>query len=288
MDQELNMMVQGCTRCQEMRGETPKVPLEPWRWPSRPWTRIHLDYAGPFMNHMFLIIVDAHSKWVEIFKTKSSSTFTTIDCLRQTFARYGIPTTIVSDNGPCFSSQEFENFIQSNGISHVKTAPYHPQSNGLAEKMVQTFKNSMKKQPEESIDVKLARFLLTYRSTPHSSTNKTPAELFFGRQVRTVLDLLHPNLRDSVVQKQTKQKHYFDRTTKDKVFTTGDPVYVRNFSRQSPSPAWIPGVVHKQVGESTFVVRLVDSSIYVKRHKRQVKPRIECIPQFEVGGNIKP
>ena len=180
LDQELNTMVQSCTKCQELQGETAKVPLEPWKWPSRPWTRIHIDYAGPFLNHMFLIIVDAHSKWVEVFKTNSSSTATTIAYLRQTFARFGMPTTIVSDNGPSFSSKEFEEFVLSNGISHVTTAPYHPQSNGLAEKMVQTFKNSLKKQEDGSLDVKMARFLISYRSTPHSSTGKTPAELLFG------------------------------------------------------------------------------------------------------------
>ena len=92
----------------------------------------------------------------------SSTSLVTIQLLRNTFARFGIPQIIVTDNGTCFTSVEFENFMKTNGISHITTAPYHPQSNGLAERMVQTFKNGMKKFKEGSIDLKLTRFLLSY------------------------------------------------------------------------------------------------------------------------------
>ena len=91
------------------------------------------------MNSMFTLIIDGHSKWVEIFKTSSTTSAATIQLLRSTFARFSIPQTIVSDNGSCFTSSEFEEFLKLNGIAHLLTAPYHPQSNGLAERMVQAF-----------------------------------------------------------------------------------------------------------------------------------------------------
>ena len=162
LDIELEKMVKTCEHCQETKPDSPRVPLEPWKWPSRPWSRVYVDYAGPFLNSMFFIVVDAHSKWVEIFKTRGSDAATTINCLRSTFARFGLPSMVVSDNGPCFTSRDFKKFLQWNGVTHVTSAPYHPQSNGLAEKMVQTFKNSMKRQSEGSVELKLTRFLMSY------------------------------------------------------------------------------------------------------------------------------
>ena len=96
------------------------------------------------------------------------------------FTRYGLPRTLVSDNGTCFTSQEFEDFLKANGIQHIKTAPYHPQSNRLVERMVQTFKKGMKKIASGAIDTKLAQFLFSYRITPHSTTGQSPADLMFG------------------------------------------------------------------------------------------------------------
>ena len=88
--------------------------------------------------------MESHTKWVEIFQVPSTSSTVTIQCLQTTFARFGLPQTIVSDNGSSFTSTEFQKFVKVNGINHVLTAPYQPQALGLAERMVQTFKNSLK------------------------------------------------------------------------------------------------------------------------------------------------
>ncbi len=81
-----------------------------------------------------------------------------------------------------FTSSEFAEFLKSNGVRHVRTPPYHPASNGLAERAVQTFKAGMKKLQEGSLETKILRFLFNYRLTPHSSTGVSPAELMFGRK----------------------------------------------------------------------------------------------------------
>ena len=69
MDNELEEKVGKCQKCQLSRHLPPKVPLHPWEWPQHPWARIHVDYAGPFMGKMFLLVVDAHSKWMEVAVT---------------------------------------------------------------------------------------------------------------------------------------------------------------------------------------------------------------------------
>ncbi len=83
---------------------------------------------------MFLVVVDAHSKWPEVIQMSSTTSQNTIEALQALFARYGLPEQIVSDNGAQFTSQEFSDFVQANGIRHVRSAPYHPSTNGQAER----------------------------------------------------------------------------------------------------------------------------------------------------------
>ena len=161
-----------------------------WSWARKLWSRLHLDYAGPIENKMFLILVDSHTKWMEIFPTKTATSTATITKLRWTFARYGLPQTIVTDNGTCFTSEEFESFLKSLGIQHITTAPYHPQSNGMAERCIQIFKKNMNKITSGTLDERLSTILFTYHTTPQSTTGETPAELMFGRRIRTKFDFL--------------------------------------------------------------------------------------------------
>ena len=97
---------------------------------TRPWQRVHVDFAGPFQGKMFLLVVDAHSKWPEVVNMTTTSAQCTIEELRRMFASYGIPEQLVSDNGPQFVSGCFEEFMKMNGVKHIKCTPYHPSSNG--------------------------------------------------------------------------------------------------------------------------------------------------------------
>ena len=143
MDKEIEEFVGSCSNCQEHRHSPPVAPLHPWEWPSEPWSRLHLDYAGPFKGHMYLIIVDANSKWLDAIVMSSITASRTIEKLRQVFATHELPK-IVTDNGPSFVSEEFRTFTARNGIKHTFSAPYHPSSNGLAERGVQTVKQALR------------------------------------------------------------------------------------------------------------------------------------------------
>ncbi|XP_043927692.1 uncharacterized protein K02A2.6-like, partial [Protopterus annectens] len=137
LDHDIEVAVKECNTCQEHRNLPVGAPLHPWEWPSRPWQRLHIDYAGPFLGAMFLIIMDAHSKWMDAYPVKTPTSTTTIECLRKSFSNQGLPETIVSDNASCFTSEEFKGFLEKNGIVHVTSAPYHAASNGCAERAVQ-------------------------------------------------------------------------------------------------------------------------------------------------------
>ena len=128
--------------------------------------------------------------------------------LRKIFALHGLPQVIVSDNGPAFIGPEIKEFFQKNGVRHLYTAPYHPASNGQAERMVQTFKESMKKLQHGDIETKLSRLLFGYRTTPSSVTGKTPAELLFNRQLRSTCHLLRPSMHSRRNEVETEQAEF--------------------------------------------------------------------------------
>ena len=102
--------------------------------------RAQIDFAGPFMGKMFLIVVDSHSKLFEVEIMPSITSEATIAKLCDMFAWYSIPQQLVSGNGTQFTSEEFCKFMKANGIKHMLVPLYHLRSNGQAERFVQTFK----------------------------------------------------------------------------------------------------------------------------------------------------
>ena len=109
----------------------------------------------------------------------------------------------MSDNGPQFVAKEFEEFMLNNGIKHIRSAPYHPATNGLVERFVQSFKRAMEamKNSGQTWQHRLSSFLLAYRSTPHTVTNVSPGSLFLQRELRTRLDLLRETTEQIVRKK---------------------------------------------------------------------------------------
>ena len=218
---------------------------------------------------MFLVIADAHSKWIEVHMTSTATSLATIELLRRTFATLGLPEVLVSDNATAFTSSEFSEFLKKNGIRHVRTPPYHPASNGLVERVVQTFKEGMKRIKEGSLNTRLSRFLFKYRLTPHSSTGVSPAELMFGRKLRSQLDLVKPDLGRKVRQTQDRQSKGHDTHAKPRSFAVGDTVYTRNYAQ---GPKWLPGTVVEIEGLVLLHIKLSDGRI-LRRHIDQVRPR---------------
>ena len=230
LDKEIEKKAKGCVDCQSVKGNPPRAPLHPWIWPSKPWQRVHLDFAGPFYGKMFFISVDAHSKWPEVIEMKKTTAEKTITILRRLFSTHGLPEQIVTDNGPQFTSDEFAVFLKANGIKHIRSSPYHPSSNGAAERFVRTFKEAMKtgRSDGRSFQHRLASFLLTYRTSIHATTNEAPCVLFMGRKLRTRLDLLRPDLNQTVTNKQAGQKCQHDQHVHSRTFSVDQAVLVKN------------------------------------------------------------
>ena len=274
LDGEIEQQVKNCEKCQQNQKAPAEAPLHPWEWPGQPWTRLHVDYAGPYKGEMFFVLVDAHSKWLEVHLMKSTTSTATIEKLREIFATHGLPRTVVSDNGPNFSSREFEVFMSQNGIKHIKVSPYHPASNGQAERAVRIFKEGMEKMEKGSLKTKLSRFLLKYRITPHSTTGVPPAQLLMNRQLHTQLDLVRPKISDRVMAKQTLQKSAHNYHARDREIQVDDPVYAKDFRHPK---TWISGTVVEKTGPVSAQVLLNNGKV-IRRHQDHLRIRTDPDP----------
>ena len=262
--------VRHCLECQQQQSTPAVAPLHPWSWPTRPWARLHLDYAGPFQGRMILVLIDAHSKWIEAIPTAQATSEAVMEELRPLFAKFGIPETIVTDNGTCFVSSEFEAFLTYNGVKHITSAPYHPASNGLAERAVQIVKKGLKKITKGSMRTRLAQVLFTYRLTPQTTTGVSPSELLLGRRPRSRLDLLKPHTAERVEKGQRSQKSQHDQKARERKFEVGESVLVRNY--RPGGEKWLSGVIEKKTGPVSLLVKL-SSGQFRRCHVDQVRKR---------------
>ena len=173
------------------------------------------------------------------------------------FDTHGLPEVLVSDNGSAFTSQEFKEFIQRNGIRHVFAPPYHPASNGLAERAFKTVKKGLRKM-EGLLETRIPSFLLKYRVTPKSTTGTAPAELLMRRRIRMHLDLLYPTNHQKA--RNQKEKH-FVRNQKPLYLNIGERVMARNFGSGNK---WLPGKIVSKEGRNVVNIELTDGRIWRK------------------------
>ena len=217
---------------------------------------------------MFLIMIDAFSKWLEVKLLTAATSTVTIEHLRGIFTTHGLPEVFMTDNGTPFTSSEFETFMVNNGIRHVTLLPYHPASIGLAERSLQTFKEHMKKISDGTLETRISRFLFWNQLTPHTMTGVISAELLLGHIPHSLLDLLKPPLPTNVQQKpeiavtvqqkQQKQKAYQDTHFKLCEFSVNDPVFVRDFPL---GKKWLTGIVCAVKGPLSYHITLSDGKI---------------------------
>uniref|UniRef100_A0A5S6QGC4 RNA-directed DNA polymerase n=1 Tax=Trichuris muris TaxID=70415 RepID=A0A5S6QGC4_TRIMR len=273
IDSEIEDLVKRCHRCSAAAKLPVKTTLAPWPVPLRPWSRVHADFAGPYEGRNFLIVIDALTKWPEVLLTNSTTATATVALLTDLFARFGFPETLVTDNGSQFRASHFEDFCRKNGVVHVCSPPHHPQSNGQVERFVDTFKRTMEKlKGDATLPENLATFLLRYRTSPNPSIEgqQSPAELMFGRNLRTDLSLLHP-VPARAAPGPGRMSENFNRHhgARRRTFTPGSAAYMLN--KEGQKPRWVEATIIRRKGRVVYDVRVGDE-IWT-RHANQLRRR---------------
>lgn len=274
MSTQIELMVAQCGICAEHAKGNNKEPMIPVDIPERPWANIAVDLFELHHKH-YLITVDYFSKWPEVAKLDNLSTTNVICHLKSQISRFGIPDVVISDNGPQFSSQEFRDFMKEYGIAHSTSSPYFAQSNGLAERGVQTVKNLLRKAKDPY------KALLDYRTTP-LDIGRSPAQLFLGRRLKTMLPvaakLLKPgdfpkNIHTKLQKRQKQQKYYFDKRAGQNLPTLNpnDAVMMKTGDKWSRAR-----VVSIHQNPRSYIVETAEGTRY-RRNRYHLRPT-KCPP----------
>ncbi|KAH0817241.1 hypothetical protein GEV33_005549 [Tenebrio molitor] len=278
INRDVERVVEACEGCGQNQQHPAKTILHNWKWPKEVFSRIHIDYLGPFLNKHFLVILDAHSKWVEVFPTTNITTSFTISALYSVIARFGIPRLIVSDNATNLAtSYEFQDFLKAFNIKQITSAPYFPQSNGAAENAVKTVKNALKKafavvkNSSFNVNEVLNKFLFDYRNCAHATTGFSPAFLMFGRNIRTRFDIIYDeNVELAVKKKQGIQEFHFGGRQRAEL-RVGDKVMTRDYRGDKGTKVWTKAIIKKIIGKCTFLCQVIETGAIWKRHTNQIR-----------------
>ena len=199
--QQVETMVKACLPCQSFAGKSTAEPLRPTMMPDRPWQDAHIDLCGPFPSRESLLVCeDACTRWPEVAILRSTTSAAIIGSLRKIFAVHRLPEKVVTNNGANFVSEEFENFLETQGIQHHKVTPYWPQANAEVERFNRIIEKAIRTAHVEGKDWRtdMFTFLLNYRATPHAMTGASPALLHLGREIRTKVPQVETQLSGAV------------------------------------------------------------------------------------------
>lgn len=265
-----------CRNCLESRPEAAKVELTPWQWPSKPWSRIHADFCVSFHGKMFLLVVDAHSRWPEVIdmgsNTKSNKV---VSVMKRLFCRFGFPEHMVVDNGLQLKSEEITSFIKRHGIKLSFSPPYHPVTNSAAENFVKTFKDKVDKITKDgkTLEYAVNLFLFDYRSTEHLTTGKSPSFLMYEREIRTRFDLLRSSIVENVEKQQFNQKIYKNARGM-LAFREGESVYVKDYRRGAKGKC--EAKIVKKLSPVTYDVKIANGKVMKKHCNQLIKTKLSA------------
>lgn len=308
LSSDIEDFVKSCESCIKM--EIIKKPDTTTTWipTTRPFSRLHADFFY-FEGNNFLLIVDSYTKWLEVEWMRSGTTARIVNKkFASVFARFGLPDVVVTDGGPPFNSFEFINFLENHGIKVLKSPPYHPASNGQAERMVRVVKEVFKKfmldgklKPLD-VDDKLSLFLINYRNSCSGEENLFPSEKMLSFKPKMLLDLINP---------KASYRHYLEKHTESKQSSSrelvkgevpqnvpqdsldklvaGDKLYYKNVNK---FPRWLEATFIKRVSLNVFQILVGKHTTNAHRHQLKVaykssrsKSVIPCPMQNLTGTN---
>ena len=230
MTTDIKNKIANCEACLENKPMAEKEPMIIHQIPTRAWQEIAIDFFS-VKSVEYMVVVDCYSSYIELFKMTRKTSQAVQNRLEELFSRHGIPEIIYSDNGSPFQSEEYENFAKDSAFKIVTSSPKYPQSNGKVENAVNTAKMLIIKSANWRIG------LMEYTATPLTGIGYSPAQLMFGRNIRTKLPSTSQSLLKATTEDvqskmkvhKNRQKYYYDRTVRGSLepLKVGQEVYMK-------------------------------------------------------------
>ena len=251
MDKLIEEEILNCIPCQATVKKNSKTPLQPTEIPDRVWHTVNTDYLGPLPDNKYaLVMIDQRSRYPIVTFTNNTTAKNFITICNHTFAHFGFPEKLISDNGPPFRSKDVKNYATEKGIKHQRITPLWPQANGEVErfmlpltKVICTAHIENKNYVEE-----VQKFLMAYRVTPHTSTNIAPSDLMYRRKVRYTIpdytqhldDFIDLKLKHNDERSKSKAQIRYDQHAKDPMLEIGNRVLVKQRKVNKLTPPFNP------------------------------------------------
>ncbi|XP_031570271.1 uncharacterized protein K02A2.6-like [Actinia tenebrosa] len=282
---------------------SPPEPVKTIKLPTEPWQDVAADLLGPMRTgEHLLVVVDYFTRFYEVVIMNSVTANSIIKALEPIFAGYGYPLSIKTDNGPQFVAETFETYLKQNSIEHRRSTPYWPQANGEVERQNRSLLKAMKIAKSQGKDWRqeINAYLLAYRTTPHSTTGTSPAELMFGRNIHSKIpDIRRYNsetyqeVRDKDAEMKQKNKDYVDvkRHAKESSIKVGDKILLEQTKQNKLSTNYepVPYEVNGKFGNQVLVKsqdgvehkRNTSQMKLLKEETKEVKPELE-VPELAI------
>ncbi|XP_064469299.1 uncharacterized protein K02A2.6-like [Ornithodoros turicata] len=248
LNDAIDKVCDNCAECQANKPRNKKMPMLSHEIPRLPWERVGLDLFA-HGHKMYIVMVDFYSFYFEVQELQTANARQINNFCMKVFATHGLPVTLVSDNGPPFSSYEFKQFLEHLQIRHITASPYHPRSNGMAERAVQEAKKLLRR---TSTAEEFYYALLEWRNSPRDSVLKSPVQRLMSRQTRTLVPCATEHYKPVVVPPDTvrerlseirqQQKKFYDRGTRPlPEVEKGSRVTIYDTNKKTWSPAIVVG-----------------------------------------------
>ena len=280
MSSDIRQYIETCGTCAtystRQKQESPVITTIP----PRPWQKIAADLCS-WGGKTYLVVYCYHSNFFEVDELLSQTAGEVITKLKVQFARYGCPETLITDNGPQFSSAEFHSFKTLWNFQHETSSPGHPQANGAAEAAVKITKRLFRKCAASSQDPYKA--LLLQRNTPTEGMNTSPSQRLFGRRTRTTLptssqSLEQCNTRNAAEEARIKEQKRTKTSNRGDLrpLTVGDTVRMQPFDK---TKEWAEGKVKEKITSRSYEVQK-DGKTYRcnRQHLRLTQPSTHSKP----------
>ncbi|KAJ8869737.1 hypothetical protein PR048_028745 [Dryococelus australis] len=260
IESDIEHLVRNCSEYVAIKNSPAKAQSHPWEEPEHNWQQIHIDHAGPYQDHHFLVAVDAKSKWGEIVPYSSAPTSkSSTELLKDIFSRNGFPEVMVSGNATIFTSEEFAQFCKETGFFEKCCATGHLAANSLVERNFQMLKHRLATMSNQNMPIlqKVREILFRYQAKPLKN-GKSPAEQYLNRKIRIQLDAMMP----------IKFYELPAPTQPARQFSERERVSVRYYSNNKAHCKCRK--VLKKLGKQDYLVEL-DNGFHFKRHIDQLR-----------------